>query len=72
MMFGMDFGTIFWIFVVGLIIWGIMTVVNSNRGQNDSGMYKSTNDALEILKRRYAKGEISKVEFERMKKDLQN
>lgn len=42
-------------------------------GQN-YGRYGNNSEpetALEILKKRYAKGEISREEFERMKKDLQ-
>ncbi len=32
---------------------------------------KESETALEILEKRYAKGEITKTEFEQMKKDLQ-
>ena len=39
---------------------------------DDSPPRKDGDTALEILKQRYAKGEITKVEFDRMKKDLAN
>lgn len=75
MMFGMGFGSIFGILALLLIGWGAFNVFNSNRGQNRpslaDGSYRSDSDALEILKQRYARGEISKEEFERMKKDIQ-
>ncbi len=36
-----------------------------------SGENRGSGTALEILKKRYAKGEIAKNEFEQMKRDLQ-
>lgn len=33
---------------------------------------KSENKAIDILKERYAKGKITKEEYEQMKKDLEN
>lgn len=36
-----------------------------------SGMKQDTRDPIEILKQRYARGEIGKEEFEEMKKNIQ-
>lgn len=56
---------VFW----GLVIWGIIAMV---RGAwfRDSGSQTSGESALEVLKKRYARGEIGKEEFEAKKKDL--
>ena len=59
----------FGIFFLGLIIW---TVVASLRSSSESGgqdLLKS-DSALEVLKKRYARGDISKEEYEEKKKDL--
>lgn len=69
----MGIGTMFlmpvlWIAVLGLIIWG---VVAAARGTGDSGSAaRSGESALEILKKRYARGEINKEEYEAKKRDL--
>ncbi len=57
-----------WIILFALIIWGIIrfTAISQNKGQSGS-----TNETpLEIIKKRYARGEIGREVFEEMKKDL--
>ncbi len=64
------FGTmgIIWIVVLGLIIWAVVTAVH-RPGESDSPA-RSADSALEILKRRYVRGDINKQEYEERKKDL--
>lgn len=76
--YGFGFGGIFMILFWGLLIWAIVALVRGNGfgsgccgGHGHGHNHGGKNDALEILKQRYAKGEISKEEFESMKKDLQ-
>ncbi|MBI2918117.1 MAG: SHOCT domain-containing protein [Chloroflexi bacterium] len=60
------FMVIFW----GLIIWGIAAVAGGIC-QPSGGNFPSRPDSpLEVLKKRYARGEISKEEFEAMRRDL--
>lgn len=62
--FGMMFMMIlFW----GLIIVGVVLAIRWLAGQ---GKETRTDSALEILRQRYARGEINKEEFEARKKDL--
>ncbi len=60
---------VLWILLLGLIIWAVAAGV---RGQSESrGSDSSKADsALEVLKKRYARGEINKEEYEEKKKDL--
>ena len=61
-----------WIFrfvVIALIIWLIVNAVNKN--QPNKYFQQQPETALDILKKRYAKGEISKEQFDRMKTDIQ-
>lgn len=61
---GMLFLVLFWVFVIA----GVMYLVKWLMGQGIPGRSKSS---LDILKKRYARGEISKQEFDTMKQDLQ-
>jgi putative membrane protein len=53
--------------LTGVIILVIWAITRSSR--NNSGTLKSY-PALDIAKERYARGEITKTEFEQIKKDL--
>lgn len=60
---GMLFSVIFWV----LIIYGIVYLFKRSR---HTDFWHMKSNAEEILKERYAKGEITKEKFEEMKKDL--
>src|SRR3989338_6747592 len=74
------FGSFGWIFMIvfwGLIIWAIIAVIRGGLGKghmcghdHDDDAHVKDKSPLEILKERYAKGEIDKKEFEDKKKDL--
>ena len=54
---------VFWVVIILLVVWLM---------QGFAGKDKKERTALDILKERYAKGEINKEEFETKKKDLTN
>ena len=60
---------IFFIIFWGLVIWGIVALVRGLSGSRGSDS-STTDSALEVLKKRYARGEINKEEYEEKKKDL--
>jgi putative membrane protein len=53
----------FWGFVIGGVALVVRFILSAGRGRRPP-------EALEILKQRYARGEIEKAEFEEKKKDL--
>ncbi len=67
---GMWFGSIFWLLIIGVIIWVVVTSINNSNRRDLSNNFPQQESALDILKKRYAKGEITKEEFEQMKRDL--
>ena len=65
--FGMIFGFIFFVaIVIGVILLIVWLVKRSGYSVTD----KTSTHSLEILKERYAKGELTKEQYENMKKEL--
>ena len=62
------FGFVFMILFWALVIYGIISLLKSVGIQHKKN--ESKDEPLEILKIRYAKGEITKEQFEEMKKHL--
>ena len=62
--FGMGFGFLFMLLFWGVLIWLVVTLINAV----PSG--KKEEDSLNILKKRYASGKISKKQYVKMKKEL--
>ena len=62
--FGMGFGFLFMLLFWGATIWLVVSLINAAQ----SG--KKEEDPSIILKKRYASGEISKKQYEEMKKKL--
>lgn len=64
--FGMLFMVLFWGGIIALIVWLIVRL--TRRENNKSGTEK--HKPIDIARKRYARGEITKEEFDNLKKDL--
>ena len=66
--FGMVFMLVFWaLIIIGIVLVVKWLVEQSRRG---GASIPEGESALDILKKRYARGEIGKEEFEAKKRDL--
>ena len=67
--FGWWFGGMIMMVLFGvLVVVGIVVLIKWLFSQSPGK--RSSQSALEILKKRYARGEITKEEFEKIKKDI--
>lgn len=71
----MGFGGIFGILLIGVIVWAVIQFTNKNDSSNSfdasrSKIDRGEEDALDIIKKRYARGEINRDEYEKLKQDL--
>lgn len=72
MMFWMAVWNLFWLVLLGLAIWALvrwLTRFTSERTRRDGS--PAGPSALEILRQRYARGEIDTETFEHMRERLQ-
>lgn len=58
---------ILWLVLIAVIIYWIIRAANRNANQPP---LQQSESAMDILKKRYARGEISKEEFNERKRDL--
>ena len=65
--YGGGFMWLILIIVIGILIY---FVLHASKSKGFTG--SSTETALDILKKRYAKGEITKEEFDKMKADIES
>lgn len=68
--FGGGFMWIIWILLLVAVIWVIKAAVSSGDGTGGRGDRPET--ALDILKARFARGEISAEEYKRMRDELEH
>ncbi len=63
--FGMLVGVLFWVALLSLVVWAVVEY-----GKTHTRQTMAEESTLEVLKRRYAKGEISQAEYLQARKDL--
>jgi len=75
--FGWFWMILFWVLLILLIVWIItrlfpqIQIGNETLRQTGPGYNTREESPLDILKMRYARGEITREEFERMRQELE-
>ena len=64
MVFSAFWFVLFWAIVIGLVVWGANQLSRGSRGGD------GRDSAIDILRERYARGELSKEEFERSRQEI--
>ena len=64
--FGMGFGAIIMVLFWGAIIWLVISLINAGTKKSE----ETPESPLGILKKRYAKGEITRDQYLEMEKEL--
>lgn len=71
---GMGLHSIFWLVILGLIVWAVVAMIRSNTGHTSGSaghhLPGPRSNGLAILEERYAKGEIDREEYQQKKRDL--
>ncbi len=68
--FGGIFTILFWVVIIGLAVWLISSLVSRTNSQPPANL-PPAELPLDILKKRYARGEITKDQYDEMRRDLQ-
>jgi putative membrane protein len=61
---------LFWVVIIVGVVLGIAWILRQGTAADGGGAARR-DQALDILRERYARGEISKEEFDRMRRDLE-
>ena len=64
--YGMGFGAIIMVLFWGAIIWLVISLINAGTRKSE----ETPESALDILKKRYARGEITQEQYHEMEKNL--
>jgi putative membrane protein len=69
----MLFMMLFWVAIIGLAVWFLSALFPRSSAHNGTVQTRETgtDTALEILRQRYARGELTRDEYEQMRRDLE-